>query len=59
MTLVNAETGEKVTVAGTHPVAELFPMLEGTMADGVTPLIDRPETGQPVLSRCEVLAGAL
>ena len=38
-------------------IAELFPMLEGkVMADEVTPLLDRPEPGQPVLSRCEVLA---
>jgi DNA-directed RNA polymerase subunit beta len=49
-------------------IAELFPMLDGKgtaagttqgaglMADGVTPLLDRPEPGQPVLSRCEVLA---
>ena len=34
---------------------ELFPMLAGTLEDG-TPLLDRPEPGQPVLSRCEVLA---
>ncbi len=32
MTLVNAETGEKVAVTGTHPVADMFPMLD---ADGI------------------------
>jgi DNA-directed RNA polymerase subunit beta len=36
-------------------LAELFPMLDGPDADG-EPLLDRPEPGQPVLSRCEVLA---
>jgi DNA-directed RNA polymerase subunit beta len=36
-------------------IAELFPMLDGPDADG-EPLLDRPEPGQPVLSRCEVLA---
>lgn len=35
MTLVNAETGEKVTVAGTHPVAELFPMLDKADLDAL------------------------
>jgi DNA-directed RNA polymerase subunit beta len=36
-------------------IAELFPMLDGPDADG-EPLLDRPEPGQPVLARCEVLA---
>jgi len=35
---------------------ELFPMLTGTDAVDGEPLLDKPETGQPVLSRCEVLA---
>ena len=41
-------------------IAELFPMLEGTAGGEGSlagePLLDRPEPGQPVLSRCEVLA---
>ncbi len=36
-------------------LAELFPMLNGADEDGV-PFLDRPVEGQPVLSRCEVLA---
>ncbi|RPH54097.1 DNA-directed RNA polymerase subunit beta, partial [bacterium] len=36
-------------------IAELFPMLNGADEDGL-PFLDRPEEGQPVLSRCEVLA---
>jgi DNA-directed RNA polymerase subunit beta len=36
-------------------LVELFPMLNGLDPDG-EPFIDRPEEGQPVLSRCEVLA---
>ena len=36
-------------------LAELFPMLDGADEDGM-PFLDRPEEGQPVLSRCEVLA---
>jgi DNA-directed RNA polymerase subunit beta len=36
-------------------LGELFPMLNGADEDGV-PFLDRPEPGQPVLSRCEVLA---
>jgi DNA-directed RNA polymerase subunit beta len=36
-------------------LGELFPMLNGADEDGV-PFLDRPEEGQPVLSRCEVLA---
>jgi DNA-directed RNA polymerase subunit beta len=36
-------------------LSELFPMLNGADEDGV-PFLDRPEEGQPVLSRCEVLA---
>ncbi|HJR23927.1 MAG TPA: DNA-directed RNA polymerase subunit beta [Acidimicrobiales bacterium] len=36
-------------------LAELFPMLKGADEDGV-PFLDRPQEGQPVLSRCEVLA---
>ena len=36
-------------------LGELFPMLNGADEDGM-PFLDRPEEGQPVLSRCEVLA---
>src|SRR3546814_147251 len=36
-------------------LGELFPMLNGADEDGL-PFLDRPEEGQPVLSRCEVLA---
>ena len=36
-------------------LSELFPMLNGADEDGL-PFLDRPEEGQPVLSRCEVLA---
>jgi DNA-directed RNA polymerase subunit beta len=36
-------------------LGELFPMLNGADEDGL-PFLDRPEQGQPVLSRCEVLA---
>jgi DNA-directed RNA polymerase subunit beta len=36
-------------------LGELFPMLNGADEDGV-PFLDRPVEGQPVLSRCEVLA---
>ena len=38
------------------PWRRLEAVTGGLMADGVTPLLDRPEPGQPVLSRCEVLA---
>ncbi len=36
-------------------LSELFPMLNGADEDGM-PFLDRPEEGQPVLSRCEVLS---
>jgi len=36
-------------------LSELFPMLNGADEDGM-PFLDRPQEGQPVLSRCEVLA---
>jgi DNA-directed RNA polymerase subunit beta len=36
-------------------LSELFPMLNGADEDGL-PFLDRPVEGQPVLSRCEVLA---
>ena len=37
-------------------LAELFPQLTGVDAVDGEPLLDLPEPGQPVLSRCEVLA---